>query len=277
MDYTCFKVETKDNIAHIRFSRPDELNTMTHAFWNELPHAFKEIDEKAKARVVVISSTGKHFTAGMDLSVFTGGFTTERQETGRSHETMRRSILELQEAFNVIERVRIPVLAAVQGGCIGGGVDLISACDVRYCTADAFFCIQEINIGMTADVGTLQRLPHLIPMGWMKEMAYTGRRLPAQQAKEIGLVNTVYETREAMLEGVMQVAREIASRSPLAVSGSKEMINYSRDHSVADGLNYIATWQTGMFEPKDMLESFKARGEKREPLFDDLLPLRKGI
>ena len=166
----------------------------------------------------------------------------------------------------------MPVLVAIQGGCIGGAVDMTSACDIRYATADAFFCIQEINIGMTADVGTFPRLCKLIPEGWVRELAYTGRRLPAQRAKEIGLVNEVYATHEELLERVLETAREIASKAPLAVAGSKVMINYARDHSIADGLDYIATWQVGMFAPAHMQEAFKARQEKREADFPDLIP-----
>jgi enoyl-CoA hydratase len=278
MAYTCFDLEISDQVAHIRFNRPEKLNSMIRAFWSELPLALHELDASAKARAVVISSTGKHFTAGMDLGVFSGDGNPSAQgarELGRQREGLRRTVLELQDSFNALERVRMPVLAAVQGGCIGGGVDMISACDMRYCTKDAFFCIQEINIGMTADVGTLQRLPHLIPSGMMRELAYTGRRLDARRAKEIGLVNEVYEDQAAMLQGVMQTAREIATRSPLAVYGSKEMLNYARDHSVADSLSYMATWQTGMYQPTDMLESFSAKQEKREPVFEDLGPRRK--
>jgi enoyl-CoA hydratase len=278
MAYTCFDLEISDQIAHIRFNRPEKLNSMIRAFWSELPLALHELDASAKARAVVISSTGKHFTAGMDLAVFSGDGNPSAQgarELGRQREGLRRTVLELQDSFNALERVRMPVLAAVQGGCIGGGVDMISACDMRYCTKDAFFCIQEINIGMTADVGTLQRLPHLIPSGMMRELAYTGRRLDARRAKEIGLVNEVYEDQAAMLQGVMQTAREIATRSPLAVYGSIEMLNYARDHSVADSLSYMATWQTGMYQPTDMLESFSAKQEKREPVFEDLGPRRK--
>jgi enoyl-CoA hydratase len=149
---------------------------------------------------------------------------------------------------------------------------MVSACDMRYATADAFFCIQEINIGMTADVGTLQRLPKIVPEGVVRELAYTGRRMSAARAREVGLVNEVYPDQAAMLDGVLQIADEIAQKSPLAIWGSKEMINYARDHSVADSLNYIATWQTGMFQAGDMMESFAARTEKRAPRFQDLQP-----
>lgn len=279
MAYTCFDVEIADKVAHLRLNRPDAMNSMTRAFWSELPEIVRDIDDNAKARVIVLSSTGKHFSAGMDLSVFTGG----GQGSGPQHdrfiqaEAMRQNVLHLQNTFSVLDRARIPVLAAIQGGCIGGAVDMSSACDIRYCTADAFFCIQEINIAMTADVGTFPRLCKLIPEGWVRELAYTGRRLPAQKAKEIGLVNEVYPDQAAMLDAVMSVAREIAAKNPIAVSGSKVMINYARDHSINDGLDYIATWQAGMFAPPHMAEAFAARQEKREPSFPDLAPLRGGL
>ena len=169
------------------------------------------------------------------------------------------------------------MLAAVHGGCIGGAVDMVCAADMRYATADAFFCIQEINIGMTADVGTLQRLPKLIPEGVVREYAYTGRRMPAARAYELGLVNGVFADHAALLEGVHEVAVEIASKSPLAMWGSKEMITYARDHSVADGLNYIATWQTGMFQPADMIEEFTAKAERRAADHEDLLSVHRGL
>jgi enoyl-CoA hydratase len=279
MGYSCFDLSVRDRIAHLRLNRPEKRNSMIPEFWRELPEAVWRLHEGGDARVIVISSSGPHFTAGMDLSVFAsngldgGG----RGEVGRMRANLRMMVLRLQESFSCLEKVRIPVIAAVQGGCIGGGVDMVSACDLRYCTQDAFFCIQEINLGMTADVGTLQRLPRLIPEGVVRELAYTGRRLPAVRAKEVGLVNEVYPSQEAMLEGVMQVAGEIAERSPLAIWGSKEMLTYSRDHSVADSLNYIATWQTGMFQTADLSEAMQARQEKRSPSFDDLVPLRKDL
>jgi len=266
MTYRCFNVEIADNVAHVQLKRASELNTMVPEFWRELPEIVREIDHEAKARVIVISSTGKHFSAGMDLSVFTaaqGKAPGERPERGRSAANLRLHVLEIQETFNIIDRARIPVLIAIQGGCIGGAVDLSSACDCRYATADAFFVVQEINIGMTADVGTFPRLCSLMPQGWVR-------------AKEIGLVNEVFATQEEMLTHVMALAREIAGKSPLAVHGSKVMINYARDHSIADGLDYIATWQAGMYNPEvDMRESFVAKAEKRTPKFADLEPLRK--
>lgn len=276
--WTCFDVSIEAGVAHIRLNRPDAMNAMNRAFWNELPAIVRDIDDNARARCIVISSTGKHFSAGMELSVFTegAGVVPEAQsDRQNAAESFRRHVHHLQDTFSCLDEARMPVIVAVQGGCIGGAVDMTSACDIRYASADAFFCIQEINIGMTADVGTFPRLCKLIPEGWVRELAYTGRRLPAQRAKEIGLVNEVFETHEALVEHALATAREIASKSPLAVAGSKVMINYARDHTIKDGLDYIATWQTGMFSPAHMMEAFQAKAQKRDPEFPDLVPLRK--
>jgi enoyl-CoA hydratase len=273
--YECFDVSISDRVAHLQLKRPDELNTMTPAFWDELPNIVGEIDAAASARVIVISSTGRHFSAGMDLSVFTGGSAIGgggATEEGRRRSELWMTVQHLQDSFTALERARMPVLVAVQGGCIGGAVDMVCAADARYASADAFFCIQEINIGMTADVGTLQRLPKLIPEGVARELAYTGDRMPAQRALEVGLVNAVYEDHESLVAGVLDVAARIARRSPLAIWGTKEMLNFTRDHSVEDSLRYMAGWQSGMFQPADMLEEFAAKGERRDPSFDELPP-----
>lgn len=277
--WTCFNVSIEDGVAHIQLKRPEAMNTMNKAFWAELPAIVRDIDGNARARCIVISSTGKHFSAGMDLSVFanvgdSGAGPVDRHVAG---ESFRKHVHALQDTFSCLDEARMPVIAAIQGGCIGGAVDFTSACDIRYCTADAFFCIMEINIGMTADVGTFPRLCKLIPEGWVRELAYTGRRLPAQRARDIGLVNEVFDTHEAVVAHALATAREIASKSPLAVAGSKVMINYARDHTIKDGLDYIAVWQTGMFSGPHMAETFVAKQEGRDPVFPDLLPLRKGL
>lgn len=276
-DYECFDISIEDGIANLTLNRGDELNTMIPSFWSELPKVIEELDSTGEVRVIVLASTGKHFSAGMDLSVFSLSSDNKDAEIGRVRANLRDNTLHLQEAFSCLERARVPVIAAIQGGCVGGAVDMATACDMRYATEDAFFCIQEINIGMTADVGTLQRLPKIIPEGICRELAYTGRRMPAVEAKSVGLVNEVFSDHESLLLGVMQVAKEIASKSPLAIWGSKEMITYSRDHSTSDSLNYIATWQSGMFQPADMLEAFAAKSEGRPSKFDDLLPVHRGI
>ena len=275
--YTCFDTDISDGIATVTLCRGDELNTMVPAFWDELPRLVREIDASGDARAMVVASTGRHFSAGMDLSVFTGGGGGSGHEVGRVRANLRSNVLHLQETFSCFEKARMPVLAAVQGGCIGGAVDLVTACDMRYATEDAFSCVQEINIGMTADVGTLQRLPKLIPDGVCRELAYTGRRMPAAEAKSVGLVNQVFADHEALLEGVQAVARTIAAKPPVAIQGTKVSVNYARDHSTADALEHIATWQAGMFQPADMVESFTAKAEGRDPKFEDLLPFEGGI
>ncbi|MCZ4291438.1 crotonase/enoyl-CoA hydratase family protein [Hoeflea alexandrii] len=274
MTYACFTVEIADHIAHIRFNRPDKANSMTMEFWKELPEAVDRISNDAQARVIVISSEGKHFTAGMDISVFmSGSLDGDRANAHVSAEAFRYKIKALQETFNALERARQPVLAAIQGGAIGAGVDLATACDCRYASADAFFAVQETAIGMTADVGTFPRLVKLIPEGWARQMAYTAERLPAAKALQIGLVNEVFDSHEELLDGVMAIARKIAEHSPLAVAGCKAMANYSRDHSTADALDYISVWNAAMLRPDDIREAYIAKGEKRPPVFDDLKPV----
>jgi enoyl-CoA hydratase len=271
MTYETLSVDISNGVAHMALNRPKALNTMTRTFWREMREAAETLDNNPDVRAVVLSSTGKHFTAGMDLSVFDSLLPTSDADGATKREQLRRTVLEFQESFSPLERLKVPVLAAIQGGCIGGGVDMIAATDMRYCTKDAFFCIMEIEIGMTADVGTLQRLPHLIPAGLMRELAYTGRRLMADEANDVGLVNKVYDTQEDMIAGVLAIAADIARKAPLAITGTKEMLNYTRDHTVDDSLRYMATWQAGMLSAADMMEAMTARQQKREAEFGNLL------
>ena len=277
MAYQTMCLNIENGIAHVELTRGAEFNTMNKAFWPEMVKIFGEIENDPLARVVVLSGEGKHFTSGLDLNDFAAGLMATGGEPARSAEALRRTILNMQETMSVLDRCRLPVLAAIQGACIGGGIDLISACDIRYCTEDAFFCVQETNIGMTADVGTLQRLPHMLPYGILRELTYTGRRMMASEAREWGLVNKIYSDKAALSNGVKEIAQEIASKSPLTTVGNKEMLNYARDHSIQDGLNYVATWNAAMLSRADLGEAFLAKKEKRDPLFNDLARSRKTV
>jgi enoyl-CoA hydratase len=271
MHYESIQFTIDNKIAHLQLNRPASLNTMHPVLWRELTHALETLQREAPARALIISSTGKHFTAGMALDVFgrEGGVTLdEKSAAGRAN--IVPQLLDMQQAFNLIEQLRMPVIAAIQGGCIGGGVDMISACDIRLATADAFFCIQEINIGMTADLGTLQRLPKLIPEGIVHELAYTGRRLPAQRALAVGLVNEVFDSQETMLQAAMQMAAEIAEKPPVAIWGSKQAIHYARDHSTHDALQQMGWLQSGVWQTSNLVEAFTAKQQGRKPEFQDL-------
>ena len=277
--YKSFEVDISDHVANLVLSRPDELNTMCRDFWVELGDVLEEINKNSEVRVVVMSSTGKHFCAGMDLSAFSNGVDNIPDEKKPDHarigEAVYRVAKELQGYITSLEKIRVPVIAAIHGGCIGGAVDLVTACDIRLASKDAFFCIQEINIGMAADVGTLQRLPKIIPDSKMREMAYTGRRMYADEAKETGLVSDTYESQEEMLAAANELAKVIASKSPVAIYGLKAVMNYSRDHSVSEGLEYNALWSGAMLSQKDMTEAITANMEKRDASFNDLVEVKK--
>lgn len=257
-------------VAEIRLNRPERSNAMNEAMWQELRMAFRWVDATPAVRVAILSGAGRSFCAGIDLAMLGGvAAVVAASDPARSREALRRLILDLQDCLSSIERCRKPVLAAIHGACIGGAVDLVSCCDMRYAASGAQFSVREIDVGMTADVGTLQRLPRLVPDGIARELAFTGRNVEADEAQRIGLVNQVFDTPEALAEGVRQLAQGIAAKSPLAIRGTKEMLNYGRDHSVADGLNYVATWNAAMLISADLDESIAAMREKRLPKFAD--------
>ena len=278
-EYKCFQISVTNHVASLVLSRPNELNTMSRDFWVELGDVLEEINRNSDIRVVVMSSTGKHFCAGMDLNAFANGVDNipddKKPDDARIGEAVYRVAKELQEYISTLEKIRVPVIAAIQGGCIGGAVDLVTACDIRLASNDAFFCIQEINIGMAADVGTLQRLPRIIPDSKMREMAYTGRRMYAEEAKDTGLVSDIFESQEKLLEAANKLASEIASKSPVAIYGLKAVMNYSRDHTVSESLEYNALWSGAMLSQKDMTEAMTANMEKREASFNKLVDVKK--
>ena len=267
--YSAFNLELNDGIAHVQINRPEKINAMGAEFWTEIREIFAWIEDTAEVRVVVLSGAGKHFSSGIDLMYLAQVGNQLTKEVGRNARTLKRKIEELQSSFNAVDQCSKPVLAAIQGYCLGGAIDLISACDMRYSTTDAQFAIKEIDVGMAADVGTLQRLPHIIGDGIMREMAYTGRTVHGEEAQRIGLVNSLYADQEALMAGVFEIARTIAEKSPIAVQGSKEMIRYMRDHTVADGLNYIATWNAAMLQSEDLRVAMAAHMSKQTPEFKD--------
>lgn len=276
--YECFEVTIENKIAHIKMNRPEVRNNMSRAFWDELPVLIERLDADAAARVIVLSSTGPHFCGGLDISMFGS---SDAKEAARDPHAARQkglkfldTVKRMQNSLSALETCRLPVLVAIQGGCIGGGVDLVTAADMRYATQDAFVTIYETKIGMTADVGTFPRLVKLIPEGIVRELAYTGRRMGAEEAHNIGLVNRVFDSHEAMLDAVMEIAAEIAANAPLAVHGCKRAINYARDHTTQEGLDWIGLWNASMLHPGEIMEAMQARGEKRPGDFADL-PQRK--
>jgi len=269
----CFSLTIENHIAHLVLNQPDALNTMGPVFWRELDTILTDLHHGSAARALVISSTGKHFSAGMALDTFAGAIQMDDQSPeGRA--AMFDSLSDMQATFTKLEKLRIPVIAALQGGCIGGAVDMVTACCLRYASADAFFCIQEINIGMVADVGTLQRLPKLIPLAVVKELAYTGRRMKADQALQYGLVNAVLPTPEAALEAAMQCAREIAAKPPIAIWGTKQAVHYARDHTVDESLAQMGWLQAAIWSNRHVGEAVTAMKNKRAGDFPDLAAIK---
>lgn len=277
MMYKSFDLSIENQIAHIVLNKPEKRNALAADFWADLPKAVKDIDDNAKARVIVISSTGPIFCAGIDISMLAGGVIDGHD---KNHPTYGAAFLDkvkyLQDTFTSLEACRIPVLVAVQGGCYGAGVDMMTAADMRYCTDDAFFTITEIDVGMTADVGTFPRILNHLPEGIARELAYTGRKMDATEAKSHGLVNAVYNDQDEMLAGVMKIAATIASKSPLAVMGCKKAITYGRDHNTDDALDQIAIWNASFLNPSEMMEAMQARAQKRPGNFKDLPKMGKG-
>lgn len=267
-EFTTLTVAVDEHIATIRLNRPDKSNALNEAMWREIRLAFEWVDRTPDIRVAILSGEGRNFCAGIDLSML-GGIQQQiaNPDGARSRETLRRIILDLQSCLSSIEQCRKPVLAAIHGACVGGALDLATCCDMRYVSGNAVFSIKEIDIGMVADVGTLQRLPRLIGEGMARELAYTGRTVEASEAVTIGLANRYFPSQEALLSGVREIATTIAGKSPLAIRGSKEVLNYSRDHSIADGLNYVATWNAAMLLSTDLKESMAAQRERCPPTY----------
>ncbi|MCA3018571.1 MAG: crotonase/enoyl-CoA hydratase family protein [Rhodocyclaceae bacterium] len=268
--FTTLTCSLVDYVARITLNRPDKANAMNAVMWQEIRQAMRWVDSTAEARVAIIDGAGANFCAGIDLGMMMSlGKQIEDPCDARTRENLRIVILDLQDTLTSIERCRKPVLAAIHGACIGGAIDLVSCCDMRYASNDAVFSIKEVDIGMTADVGTLQRLPKIISPAVVRELAYTAKSIDAVEAERVGLVNRVYASTEVLQKAVLEIAASIAAKSPLAIRGTKEMLNYARDHSVADGLNYIASWNAGLLMSADLQEAMMANMDKRSPEFRD--------
>ena len=275
-----FDIEFLGHVAHIKLNRPEKRNAMNWDFWRDLPRIVGDIDTHARARCIVLSSTGPVFSAGLDLSlfgqdVFASSKTAKMNEKELQTPQNFMSFLSfLQDSISSLQKARIPVICAIQGGCIGGGVDLICSADIRLATNDAFFSIRETKIGMVADVGTFPRIVKLLPEGIVKELAFTGRNFSAQEAKEYGFVNRLYESHDALIEGALEIANEIASNSPAAVYGCKRVIDFSRDHTIDEGLEWINMWNASMLSQSELMEGFQSYKSKKEGNFAELPKLK---
>ena len=270
MELQTLRLDVAGHVATVTLTRGEALNTMTAAFWDEVPQAFAAIDADPGVRAVVIASTGKHFTAGLDLGWAGQSLSRHDGDAGRAREAFRRHVKHLQETFSVVDRCRVPVIAVVQGGCIGGGVDFVTACDLRVATADCYFTVQEINIAIVADVGTLQRIPHLLPQGLVRELAYTGRKFGAAEAQRFGFLNRVEADHAGALASGQALAAEIAAKSPLAIAGIKQVLNHGRDATIEAGLEYVAVWNAAMLQGDDMATAMTAQRAKQAARFADL-------
>ncbi|MCS6822273.1 MAG: crotonase/enoyl-CoA hydratase family protein [Microscillaceae bacterium] len=269
--YQTLLVELQEHVAHVKFNNPQKSNAMGQIFWTEIKQVFQELDTQPQVRVVVVSAEGKNFSAGIDLIMLA----QMQQELAkinceaRKREHLYYWIRGLQNSFSAIEQCRKPVLAAIHGACVGAGVDFIAACDMRYATEEAFFCIKETDLAIVADVGTFQRLRGVVSEGLLRELAFTARTVSAHEAKSIGLVNQVFVNKETMLTQVIQFAQMIAQKSPITIRGIKHILNYSRNHTIEEGLNYVATWNAAVLLSQDLQESVMAVMQKRAPQFEN--------
>jgi enoyl-CoA hydratase/carnithine racemase len=256
-------------VAHVELARADKFNAMDKAMFAAIGETFRRLGADPSVRAILLSGRGRHFTAGLDLQYAASQFPPS-DDPGRAAEARLRHIGWLQDTFTAAEQARPPVIAAIHGGCIGAGVDLATACDIRLASEDAFFQVAEVDVAITADLGTLQRRTHFIPEGIVRELVYTGRRMGAEEAARLGLVNRVEADREAVVAAGLDLALAIAAKSPLAVAGAKMSLNYSRGRTVEEGLRHVALWNAGALVSADLTAAVQARLGKTVPEFKDL-------
>jgi enoyl-CoA hydratase len=267
VEYKSLEVKTLEGIAEIRLKGPGKGNAMGPDFWAEFPKAVALIDSDSAVRAVIVSGGDSEFSYGLDLPAMMPQLAAKGKFLGHERRKFLDLIVELQHCFSTIEQSPKPYIAAINGWCIGAGLDLISACDIRVCSAGAKFSLREVKVAIVADLGSLQRLPHIIGQGHTRELAFTGKNIDAQRAKEIGLVNDVYDDAEALSKHVHELAKEIAANPPLVVQGSKQVLNESRDRSVDEGLKYVALWNSAFLHSTDLEEAVRAFMERRPPKF----------
>lgn len=268
---SAFEITRDGSVAHLRLTRPEASNALTLDFWRDFGPALQALDQTGKTLALVISGDGRNFCAGMDVSVFSSGVIVSTDTPARRqafHQTARA----LQDALTTLEKVRFPVIAAIQGACVGAGLDMVAACDLRLVSANAYFRVEEINIGMMADVGSLQRLPKLLPEAVVRELAYLGSSLTPERAERLGFVNAIHADAESVVSAALDMARQIASRAPLAVSGSKAAITYARDHTVAEGLEWAAIMQGSLWNTPDIMAAIQGRMTKQPATYAPLAP-----
>ncbi len=270
MSITNYKVNIENKIATVAFNRPEKANSLDIQAWEEMKAVFDDLSENKNVRVIILKGVGKHFCAGMDLETLMSipsNFDSDCPAQQRT--TLRKFIVKIQEIISAIENCRKPVIAAVHGACIGGGLNIITACDMRYCSDDAYFSIKEVDLGLVADIGVLQRMPEIVNPGLMAELAFTGRNFDGKEAAKINLVNASYATQDELMAKVQHLAENIASKSPLVIRGIKEMLLYKRDHSVQDSMQYMASWNAGMLMSEDLTEAMMANMQKRTGKYKD--------
>lgn len=266
-EYKSLRVEKQSGITEVVITGPGKGNAMGPDFWREMPILFTELDRDEETRAVIIRGDGGNFSYGLDLMAMVSDIGASGKNLAAERTKFHDKVLEMQQACNRVADCRKPVIAAVNGWCIGGGLDLISACDIRLAAADARFSLREAKIAIVADLGSIHRLPAIIGQGHTRELAYTGKDIDAARALQIGLVSDVYETPETMLEAARKLAAEIAANPPLVVQGVKQVMNYCADKSVADGLEYVAVWNSAFMHSLDLVEAITAFRERRKPDF----------
>jgi enoyl-CoA hydratase len=264
------RIDVADHIAEVTLLGPGKGNAMGPDFWREMPLAMERLDDDAAVRAIIVRGNGGHFSYGLDLVGMAGtlGGMMAGPQLAAERTKLLATIGELQRAFNLVAECKKPVIAAVSGWCIGGGLDLIAACDVRLCSADAKFSLREVKVAMVADLGSLQRLPHVIGEGHTRELALTGRNIDAVRALRIGLVNDVYETEARLLDAARALAKEIAENPPLVVQGVKEVMNDAVRDDVYDGLRTVALWNSAFLQSADLNEAFTAFAMRRPPKYE---------